>query len=286
MPYSTAEKIIAEVTSSEFSAKHPVSQMHVGENGDCFINKDAINIMRLIRHSAPSMGVGCITNFQNFTDEKIEIVVKEGLVNLIACNIDGASNDTFKAAKRIDNTNVLRGLKTLVRLRNQYNSQIRIFVGVLTFHHYVKAVQQEFGRPPVKLSDSSLLALGDDYQEIFQSIAPLLSSVDGIGRSAPAFWAERNLVNVAEIDYSKYPCPIMGRIASEAWFAPDGTWYGCCWDSNNQIKLGNVLTSSVSQIAESAERTNFIRMLSERRFKDIGAPCNTVNCCHSGITTP
>jgi hypothetical protein len=286
MPYAAAEKIVTEIANPAFIERYQVSQMHVGENGDCFINKDAVDIMRLIRRSAPSFAIGCITNFQNFTDDKIEAVVKEGLVNMIACNVDGSNLESFRAVKRIDNSSVYRGLNTLVRLRREYNRPIRIFVGVLTFNHYVKAVMQEFGRLPAKLSNLSLLTLQDDYQEIFSSVAPLLSSGDGISRSAPTFWAERNLVDTSTIDYTKYGCPILGRIASEAWIAPDGTWYGCCWDSSNRLNMGNVLTTSVAEVAESDCRAKFIQQLKERRFSEIGSPCDTVNCCQSGLPSP
>ena len=33
----------------------------------------------------------------------------------------------------------------------------------------------------------------------------------------------------------------MSRVTREAFIAPDGTWYACCFDSNNQLVLWECL---------------------------------------------
>jgi sulfatase maturation enzyme AslB (radical SAM superfamily) len=279
MPMETAEKIIREVTSDEFTRNFNFKHLQVGENGDCFINKHALDIMRLIRSIRPTIPIGCTTNFQNFTDDKVEAVIKEGLIDLLTVNIDGHTDESFRAVKRISLRHALHGLHTFFNLRNQYMRRIRVAIVSITYSHYVNAVRQKFNRLPVKLANKIASDIVDDYDSIYNQISPALWNSDSIVRGTPFFWAERELVDTAELNYAQYTCPNLGRIANEAWIAPDGNWYACCYDSNNHIILGNVLETSVAQVAVSPERARVIEHLRARRFQDVGGPCLTVNCC-------
>src|SRR3989338_3992617 len=81
MPFETAQKIIKEIASAEFKQFHNVLKMELGENGDAFLNKDLISILRLIKKELPEVRVVLHTNFQNFTKDKAEILLGEKLVS-------------------------------------------------------------------------------------------------------------------------------------------------------------------------------------------------------------
>ena len=152
--------------------------------------------------------------------------------------------------------------------------------------HYVDAVRVHLGRNPSRIDDQRLLTLEDDFDSIKVRISPFLREGDQFGRSSPMFWAERNSVDVNDLDYDKYLCPLIERVCTEAFIAPDGTWYACCFDSNNQLVLGNVYETSLSEVERGEVRRNLIRRLSEKKFGEIGGPCATVNCCQFGISEP
>jgi len=73
----------------------------------------------------------------------------------------------------------------------------------------------------------------------------------------------------------------MSRVESEIFVAPNGDWYPCCYDDNNDIVLGNVTNSTLLEIHNSPTRRNFISKLKARMYDEIGYPCNTVACCQS-----
>jgi hypothetical protein len=152
--------------------------------------------------------------------------------------------------------------------------------------HYVDAVRAQFGRDPVRIKDPAVLELADDFAEVEALVRPMLAPYDTFARSSAMFWAERPAVAPATLDYASYQCPLMSRVTQEAFIAPDGTWYACCFDSNNQLALGNVYETSVDAVAQGRPRQRLIQLLRARRFGDIGGPCATVNCCQFGISAP
>ena len=76
-------------------------------------------------------------------------------------------------------------------------------------------------------------------------------------------------------------CPMFTRVQHEAYIAPNGDWYPCCLDDNNDIVLGNVKFQTVQEIYKSQRRLEFIEKLKNRQYEEIGYPCNTVACCQS-----
>jgi Iron-sulfur cluster-binding domain len=94
-----------------------------------------------------------------------------------------------------------------------------------------------------------------------------------------------NRDDTALLDYNHYSCPLFHRVYDEAFIAPDRTWYACCFDSNNELVLGNVAYTSLHHVAQREHRKALIANLRSKQFKKIGGPCATVNCCQ-GISDP
>ena len=286
MPFDMARKIIDEVSEPAFVEKYGTKSFHIGENGDCFINKDAIEILRYIKQKSPHASVYVWTDLQFFTPDKMEIVVRERLLTSIGMNVDGASEHSFAAVKRLSSQHVRGLLPIFIELRERYGADIPLIVISLTMRHYVDAVRTQFGRDPVRIKDHALLDLPDDFADVEAMVRPMLKPNDKFSRSPVMFWAERPGVAPATLDYAAHACPLMHRVCEEAFIAPDGTWYACCFDSNNQLGLGNVYETSVEAVAQGKPRRRLVQLLKDRRFGDIGGPCATVSCCQHGIAAP
>jgi radical SAM protein with 4Fe4S-binding SPASM domain len=286
MSYGVAKIIIDEITSIPFYEKWKTIQMQIGENGDCFINKNTIDILRYIKKRRPDIKLFAFTNLENFSTEKMEIVCAENLLDFIAFNFDGSSEETFFGVKRLSKKYLDERLPILLELRERHNANFILQVQMLTMKHYIKAVELAFGRLPARLKDLSLVTTEDDSDEIRKQIQPMLREGDRFGRSVPYFWAEREAEAGTRLEYEKYDCPLIGRICHEAFIAPDGTWYACCFDGKNELALGNVVETSVEAVAEGQQRREFVDALINKRFGEIGGPCATVHCCQGGITAP
>jgi hypothetical protein len=286
MSLEVARKVIDEVTDPAFIAQYGLYHFNIGENGDAFINKDAIEILRYIKQKMPSAWINVWTDLQFFTPEKMEIVVRERLLNSVGLNVDGASDRSFSAVKRLAFEHVQRLLPTFIALRERYGVEIPLTVISLTMRHYVDAVRTQFGRDPVRVKDPALLELADDFAAVEAMIRPMLKPYDTFQRSGVMFWAERPGVAPASVDYAAHACPLLSRVTEEAFIAPDGAWYACCFDSNNQLAVGNVYETSVAAVAQGRPRERLVKLLKNKNFGDIGGPCATVNCCQFGIAAP
>jgi hypothetical protein len=279
MPLDTAKKAIddASVRTDVLRIQH----VEIGENGDAFINKSALDVLRYAKAHIPNVTIGCYTNLQNLSEDNIDVILREGLLDSLGLNIDGASNLTFAAVKKIDLRHVNQKLPLLLIAREKYASKLKLIVNVLTLRDYIKATTLALGRLPLKLENPSLIGIDDDFEQIRKGMQPFLRAGDSFGRPAPFLWAERPGVDPSTLDYSKYSCSQLERVLCEAFIAPDGSCYACCYDSNNQLVVGNILEQSLEEIARGERRRRLIEMLAQKRFGEIGAPCNTVNCCQN-----
>ena len=86
MEESLFKKIIDEVSTESFKKKHTVKRLEVGENGDSFLNKDFVEILRYAKQKLPDVIINFNTNFQNFTKDKAEVIGYDKLVDLIMEN--------------------------------------------------------------------------------------------------------------------------------------------------------------------------------------------------------
>lgn len=286
MPFAVAKKIVDEMASPSYRELYHTAYMQIGENGDCFINKATIDILRYIKSKRPDISIHVFTDVQFFTPDKIEIVMREALLDFVGLNIDGASPQSFYATKRLKSEYTEKFIPTFVELRDKYRARTRLNILSLTMRHYVDAVRVHLGRNPTRVSDLTELGLEDDFEIIRDRISPLLRDGDTLQRSIPMFWAERGSVDKSKLRYDQYSCPLIHRVCNEAFIAPDGTWYACCFDSNNQLSFGNVYETSLREVEQSEDRRTFIRKLVSKQFAEIGGPCATVNCCQFGIHEP
>lgn len=280
MPFEYVKKIIEEITSSDFKKYHNVIRILIGENGDAFLNKDIIKILRFIKLRMPDIFIEVNTNFQNFTKDKAEIILKENLLDHVICNIDGSTKKNYFNVKKIDLDNTMENITDFLRIRNEIKSILDINIVILSLRRYIDAIYNNLGFYPDELEGSNLIKIEDDTLIIKKQLEKILDlSKDSITVSDVFGWAERDRIDVSKINYTKYSCPNLPGIEKEIYIAPDGTGYACCFDSNYELDLGNVIDSSVMEVFNGEKRKELIKLLRNKEFANINGPCKTVNCC-------
>ena len=281
MSFQTIRKIIDEITSESFKKQHNIKVMQLGENGDCFLNPDFIKICRYIKKKIPSIRLEIFTNFANFTPEISKIVIEEGLIDSVWCNIDGKNGQNYYYAKGLDLKNTMTNLIAFINKRNFFdpNSTLRLNVTILTLHNYIHKIKKVFNFWPTKLRNLELVNIPDDYEDIKKFIIPLLKpGLDGYGRQRIFAWAERE--KIKGLNFSQnYPCPMYKFFHYMAFISPDGSWYPCCLDSNAEITFGNIYKISINDMYFSEKRKIFLERLRNKEYNKIGGPCETVIAC-------
>lgn len=280
MSFECVEKIIDEISSKEFKKNHNIMSISVGENGDAFLNKDFIRILRLIKFKLPLVKITIATNFQNFTEEWAEIILKEKLIDVFYSNIDGSNEKNYFNMKKMNFNNSRNNLIDFLKIRKKLNFYPPLNISVVTLNRYIRTIYYNFGFYPVKLKDYRLIDIPDDFLIIKKQLEEMLMpGIDRINKTSIFGWAEREQVDISKIDYKKYSCNNLHRVEMEAFIAPNGVWYICCFDADNELILGNVAEQSINEIFFSPKRQKLLNLLKNQQFSEIGGPCKTVNCC-------
>jgi len=283
MPIEIVDKILKEIASDDFRNAHNVSRIIVGEQGDAFLNINIMEILKLIRDTVNNnIHVELFTNFQNINERQIRILLKDNLVDYYRCNIDGSNNKSYMLSKKIDFCNSMNNLKTFITIRRELGKDNELLIAVLPYYKYVNAVYKHYGFYPDKMKGNDLNEGRDSFLKISAYLQDIVDlRYDKVIDSSLVTWAERDNIDVNKINYQSYTCPNIKRIMSEAFIAPDGSWYACCLDSANELRIGNIMENSLSEMYASEYRTNLISSLSKKDFEIVGGPCLTVNACQS-----
>jgi hypothetical protein len=278
MPYDTAAKVIEEVADQ---ARFGVGAVGIGENGDCFINPHCLDVLRDVRRTLPWARTIVYTNMQHVTPEVSDQIIHEHLVDEWQCNIDGSTPAGYEAVKGLSWERIWGHLTYLLTTRNAAGNPLRINVYMDTATLYLTGLTQ-LGLVPSRTPKKPLVEREPqaDMLELCELLKPYLRRpADNVFFQQPYGWAERHQFDGKTVDYTGLCCPLLPRIRNEAFIAPDGSWYACCYDANNENVLGNVLRESVYDIATGERRRTLLTQLELRQFAAIGGPCRTVNCC-------
>jgi radical SAM protein with 4Fe4S-binding SPASM domain len=267
MPFEVAKKIINDAVSNG------IESFALGENGDALLNQDFLNIARYIRYKSPNAYIRLYTNFRNLTPAISKIIIDENLLTLLVCNIDGHDAESYERMKGINYSLVERNILEFLRIRKERISVKPIFlIQVMTYHRYRQCLLHHFWKVP----DCMSVERPDDYDEIFNKWKDKIGPGDGIFKLFVKGWAARELCSSKGKEFS---CPEVRRIDTEAFVAPNGDWYACCWMEDQNVVFGNLMEQSIEEIYNSDKRRQFIEMLRDKRFEEIGHPCDKVEAC-------
>lgn len=278
MPISLIYKITAELTDP--NCKHNVKIMQLSENGDALLNKNFIEILRILKNKLPSVKKILYTNLSLLTKKKSEIIIKEGLIDRLICSIDSIDENVFFMMNGLNLKKVLRNFKDFLSVRNKLNSPIPVTVRILTLHNYAMSIKNSFHFVPNDV-DPRRVPILDEAPMVRAYLERLIDpSKDTIGRSTIFAWNDREKFTGKVKSYtSNMKCPFLDRNESDLYVAPDGSCYSCCLDSKCSIIFGNVNTESLDSIFNGSKRARFLEKLRARKFLEIGEPCSSVICC-------
>lgn len=258
------------------NAKHSgIKNIKFGENGDCFLHPQIIDMLRYTKEHIPNSHITLFTNFLSGNTEQWQQILVEDLVQHVVCNIDSINPKQYRNAKNADFYQMWNNFTAFIRLRDIYHkfNSTTISVNIIDPDIYSKTFATSFG---MFLSHT---ALQDTSEQTMNTIKYLLHSKDEVITLLPCFWAERKYFEKIPIPENSF-CPKLKMVEEEAFFAPDGTWYACCLDSKNELKLGNIREQTIEEIEKGNTRHQLLAQLRRGDFKAIGGPCRTVVACH------
>ena len=278
MSLDTIKEIMNEVGSWQCRSQHEIVHSVLSENGEPFLNPNILDLLHEVRsttgHTGAKMAITMFSNFSVLTEDITQEIVKYNLFDAIHVNIDGATEGSYYAMKKLDLGKVERNLMRFMEIRDAANCPIHIWIHVISHYTYTNAVKMAYGIPPVKGNGTVFRQDGPEVVEKWKK--RIKSPLDSVGEDGVMFWAERYNNNPIKSDI---PCPNIGRVKTVAFINPNGDWYACCFDVGNDLVVGNVLESSLMEVSLSDKRKELIRKLEAKQFSDIGFPCSRIDSC-------
>jgi len=269
-------KILDEASAPSFPFH--VETFQVSENGDALLNKDFLPILRLIREHFPQAWVCIFSNFYLLTRDVAETIFKEKLIQHFNMNLDGHDAASYYAMKKLPLERVLENVHGFLEVRKQRAPETPFTVWVVPAVEYVDAIRKNLHVEPSRLADRKVAP--SSFNQVVERFRSEFGSDVEFKHVQPHGWAERQLVDPNE-KQQEYACPNIARIENECFIAPNGDWYACCYDSQQELIIGNLAKSTLLELHESPKRRSIIESLKGRRWQEIGRPCNTVKACHS-----
>lgn len=284
MPWETAKKIIDDLAAQPTH----IEMIHLSENGEALYNPDFLKIVRYTKEKLPNTAINMLSNFGLMTEDISRALLSEKLLSSFQVNIDGHDSESYKAVKGISYSSVIKHVKKFLELREEFDPEFDFTINVMTAFEYAITIKTFFGVAPDRTTGDPIPYSSFDLSE--ESLRQFIPKNVRVKHSKPGFWAERKLIKngivKSPIDQRSLDCPLLSIVETQAFIAPNGDWYACCLDDNNDLVLGNVLETPVMDIFYSSTRSDFIKKLKARQFEEIGYPCNTVVCCHTITLTP
>ena len=284
MPWETAKKIIDELSSPDYP--YETQMIHLSENGEALYNPDFLRICRYIKEKLPNTAVNLLSNFGMMSGKVSKILLEEKLLSSLQVNIDGHDAESYTAVKGIPYDTVISNLIKFINYRKEFDPEFDLCVNVMPAFEYAVTVGALFNRPPDQVDGKVPYS---DFELVEDSLRAFVPDNVQIRHSKAGLWSERRLVASGLVpqhpDRDKLDCPMLGRVQEEAFIAPNGDWYPCCLDDNNDIVLGNIVENTLLEVFNNDTRKDFIKKLKARQWEEIGYPCNTVECCQI-VTLP
>ena len=140
----------------------------MGENGDLFLNKETIKLLRYIKFKLPKVKVETFTNFQYFSEEKAQVILSECLIDSFHCNIDASNERDFFVAKGIKLSVVKENIINFTGMRKKLQNESSLTIHVLTLNTYINAVRHHLKLYPLKLLDHKIKNIKDDFKIIIK----------------------------------------------------------------------------------------------------------------------
>ena len=277
-------KIVDEVSSKEFPYK--LKTIHISENGEALYHKDFVDIVRYIKRKLPDARLDMLSNFGLMSKKVAKVLTEEKIFDTIQVNIDGHDEHSYRAVKGIPFKSVMKNLKYFLEYRRDYNPELDFKINVMPAFEYTATVYYALGENPEQVKPGQAVPFST-YDMVCQSLldhlgSELYDSLTTIKHSKPGLWAERDKFKKLGFDPEQnLKCPMVDVLEQSIYVAPNGDYYACCLDDNNDLVLGNLKDNTVLELWHSQDRIQFVDDLKAQSFEKIGYPCNTVCACQT-----
>ena len=280
MSFETVQDIVTQIKFDP-ELLNSVKKIEVGGAGDCFLNKELIEILRYIKKKLPSINIVMFTNFNGLTMDKSKIILSEELVNELWVNVDSMKPDDYKFIKGLELKKILNNIKDFISIREDLNKKLSLNILILSGEKYKTRTYERMKQIPYNVKEGKRIIHEDEEITRGRLSNIIKEDIDKIIYSNAVLWAERRNVDISKIDYNCFSCPQLKRIYKEMFISPSGESYLCCLDNRFDLTVGNVVFDGIKKVWNSEKRLDLINKLENKKFKEVGYPCNTVNCCKS-----
>ena len=244
------------------SVKKYISYQMIYFQGEPFLNSD---IYKMIKYSDNNnIYTSTSTNGHFLSQLNAERVVKSGLKRIIV-SLDGTNQESYEKY-RIGGSyeTVISGIENLVKAKNKFHSSYpKIIVQFLVFHHNEGEIQEmkslckglninklEFKSAQISLSQNSKLIPNNRKYSRYSFIGSKYVIKNKLRNRCFRIWS----------------------VLVITW---DGTVIPCCYDKNNNYKIGNLITQNTLKIWSSEAFNKFrLNVLKRRSNYEICKNCN------------
>jgi MoaA/NifB/PqqE/SkfB family radical SAM enzyme len=225
---------------------HKLRKINLFWFGESFIYPNLLNAITYIKTNLPKVKINISTNGSLVNEEISEKVINSGL-DTLNFDIDGATKETYESIRR-----------------NLNFSQVTENV-----HNFMK-IRKKLKKKKPKVS-VTIIRMDKTSHEIASFIKMWKGKVDHVGVNDYNTWLgsveDRNIGEKKKKSISgkfTFPCE---HPFNELVISADETAAMCCLDWNCSEKIGNIKTSSISEIWTGEEMKKRRKLLMENKYE-------------------
>ncbi|MFA5992287.1 MAG: radical SAM/SPASM domain-containing protein [Candidatus Pacearchaeota archaeon] len=227
MDFSLFKKILDEIHN------YNVKEIHPFNYGEPFLYKEFINALKYIRQKSPNSKIFIYSNGAAMTNEQMQEVVTQNLLDKVNFSLDAANSDTYKTVRGLDYDKTIEKINHFLELNKQNNNKIEVSVSFVITEQNKKQISE--------------------FKKIWKNKANIHLGVDD-GREGKPF------INKSSNKPCSWP---FNRIT----ILTNGEVVICCIDAMGKLILGNVEKNTIKEIWDSPQYEN-IRQLHLSKKKD------------------
>ena len=126
----------AKKITNELIQRNYTGPINFGENGDALLNPDFIKIFKELTKTNGKLIL--FTNMKHMNKETAKTLLENGLTE-ITFNIDGATKETYEAAKTLcDFEKIKENVHNFIKLRDKINPKCQIHIKSLSAKRYIE----------------------------------------------------------------------------------------------------------------------------------------------------
>ncbi len=269
------DKIIENLKPGIFQVRTKVIQ--VGGDGDSFLNPIFLDSLRKIRKEIPNTYICLYSNFNSFTPEMTDIILKENLLDETQTRIDSLSPYLYNLSTGLDLNIIFKNIKYFI----SQNDKMDFSVVYFPLFEYSKICQKILKKEPAYLNKNKFKKfLIDEYENFRKYFLSLPRKKDFmIRKSDVCLWAERADCKPNYKSQCRQLPENEGAFLWQCLIYPNGDIGLCCYDDyQDKFILGNILKDRLVQVWNSKKRWQLMNDIRQGKFRG-KYPCTNPDAC-------